>query len=50
MKNGNGSKRSAEKYVADQLKILKKFGSPVKLSNRVYRTLVAKISRAASAS
>ena len=51
MKNRNGSRKPAEQYVADQLRIIGKFGTRVKLSKKEYRTLLAKVSKAvASAS
>jgi hypothetical protein len=48
MKNGNGSRKAVEKYIGDQLKIINKFGTPVKLSNKEHRTLVAKVSKASA--
>jgi len=46
MPKKNGTHKSAEKYVAEQLSIIKKFGTSPKLSSRDYKLLVSKVSRA----
>jgi hypothetical protein len=46
--NGETKKTAAKKYVDSQLKIMKKYGTPVRLSARDYKSLVNKVARASA--